>query len=282
MALTALKSNGQLLTATRAKHLEECTVRISVNGGQSIGTGFFIDPRGIVLTCFHVITPCLKYNAKTKLFEIGSIQIETHDGEKIEYSPLGELSNAADTLSIYDVCILVPKISTSKSTPFLKIGNFSNVADGDEVVTCGYPFGSRNSFMTRGMIGSKTVDTIFQKHTDGSVSKTLRNEALIDITMNKGNSGGAIYKIGDNESQDEVVGIADFIITPVGNDIVALGDSLKASNQSGSYATIMGINPNKAMDMIVTTLANSSDGVSGCISIEYLQHLIAIANKAKH
>lgn len=131
------------------------------------------------------------------------------------------------------------------------------------------------------MIGSKIVDTIFVKNQTGAITKIFRNESIVDITLNKGNSGGAIYKIGDSDVQDEVIGIADFIITPVGKDISDLMDSVKAANNSGMKVEIAGVDPNKSLEMIINTLSNSSDGVSGCISIEYFQHLVAIATKAK-
>lgn len=277
-----LISQGQPLTASRAKHLKECTVRITVPGTSSIGSGFVIDSNGIVITCFHVIVPAFKRNERNGNFDIGDIQVEFQNGIKKTYGIPVVLAQSIDSLSIYDICALVPKTVLTSPIPFLKIGNFNNVSDGDEIVTCGYPFGMPRSFISRGMVGSKLVDTVFRPISLGVNSKTLRREALLDITMNKGNSGGAIYKIGDNENQDEVIGVADFIVTPVGKDIVDLNDSLRVANNGGAYMEIAGINPNKSLGMIITTLSNSSDGISGCISIEYFQNLVAIAKKSWH
>jgi serine protease Do len=279
LLLISAKSKCQLLTASRVEHLKECTVRITIPGTSSMGTGFLVEKTGTVITCFHVIAPALSPNVAKTGYDIRTIQVEFQSGLKVDYGVPLTLTQSLDTMSVYDICLIIPVKPIGTPTPYLKIGSFKNASEGDEVVICGYPFAVRHPFVSRGMVGSKFVDTVFQPLPNNGFKKIPRNEALLDITMNKGNSGGAIYKIGDKETDDEVIGIADFILTPVGKDIVDLGNNLKASNNGGSAVEINGINPNKAMDMIVTTLSNTSDGISGCISIEHLQNLLVTAKK---
>lgn len=274
-------ANCQLLTASRAKHLKECTVRITIPGSNSVGTGFLISNNGTIATCWHVVAPCIKYNPTTKSLFRDKIVVEFQDGGKIEYGIPDALANPIDSAMKYDMCIIVPMKPLKEITPFLKVGNFENVNDGDEIITCGYPFALSRSFLSRGMIGAKIIDTFIMPYNNGKVEKTPRNEAFMDITVNKGNSGGVVYKIGDNENQDEAIGIVDFIITPVGKDISDLNDSLKMANSGGGFVKIGGINPNTSLQMIITTLSNSSDGIGGCISIQYITNLYAIATK-KH
>jgi serine protease Do len=270
-------ANGQLLSPNRAKHLKECAVRISIDGSPSVGTGFIAGIKGEAITCWHVIRPFLIADSLGKITGFRKIFVEFENGTKIEYGvPTAALkANGQLVMEQYDVCIIIPVKPLGYQTPALKLGAFSNVQEGDEIVTCGYPFGQKRQFLSRGMIASKYIDTMYIRNNVGLVtSKKPVNIALMDVTLNKGNSGGAIYKIGDTEAQDEVIGIADFILTPVGNDVNVLLENLKASNKNGQIL-LQGIDTNASLGLVIETLSNMSDGVSGCISVEYIQTLSA-------
>ncbi len=265
------KSFCQSLNSERINHIKSCTVRITVDGTGSVGTGFVIDQFGTILTCWHVVKPLLITGVNNQIIGYRKVIAEFNDGRKIEYGiPLSLLNKGAKVLLSYDICGLVPNVNFSSPQSFLKIGNFSNLSEGDEVVTCGYPLGIPKQFVSKGIISTKFQDTS-SFNNNGIIEKTPVNYALMDITMNKGNSGGAIIKLGNDVSNDEVIGIADFIITPVGKDVSELLDNLKVSS---GVVKIGGIDPNETMAKITGILTNMSNGISGCVSIEYLQNLI--------
>lgn len=265
---------SQGLSPERVKKIKDCTVKVTIEGGNSVGTGFVIDRVGTILTCWHVVNPVLILSNTNQIIGYRKIIVEFNNGQKIEYGiPAVFLDKAAKSLITFDICGLIPTVPLKSFVDYLKIGKFSNLNDGDEVVTCGYPFAIPQQFLSRGIVSTKFQDSSSYNN-NGHIEKSLVNYALIDITMNHGNSGGAIIKLGNDVSTDEVVGIADFIITPVGKDITDLLNDLKRSNNSGGYALINGINPNASMEKITGILTNISSGISGCVSIEYLQNLI--------
>ncbi|HEY8660489.1 MAG TPA: hypothetical protein VIL78_15750, partial [Hanamia sp.] len=45
--------NSQSLSHDRIEKIKSCTVRITIQDRNSMGTGFFIDNAGSVLTCWH-------------------------------------------------------------------------------------------------------------------------------------------------------------------------------------------------------------------------------------
>src|SRR5690606_15167195 len=89
---------------------------------------------------------------------------------------------------------------------FYKIGNYKTVSEGQEIYTCGYPFGIEQPITSFGLISSKWQQPI--KFND-SLSIN-RDVAWLDLAMNKGNSGGPILVKTDNPDSDFVVGIATF------------------------------------------------------------------------
>lgn len=271
-----LRANSQLLSPTRAKHIKECTVKITIQGTPSVGTGFLVNSTGTIVTCWHVVSPMLTIDTLGKISGVKDIIVEFQNGTKQTYGlPSKLLEKGANILLGDDICVINPINTLTYQTPFLKIGNFQKLTDGDEIITCGYPFGYSHSLISRGMVSAKIADTVSIKQKNGQTSKIPKNIAILDITMNKGNSGGAIYKIGETEADDEVVGIADFIITPVGGEINQLLSDLKKSQQQGQIV-LMGVDTNSSMSKIIETLSNMSDGISGCVSIEYLNNLAAV------
>lgn len=108
LLIISIKANCQLLSPSRAIHLKECTVRITIPGSTSVGSGFVVDQTGVITTCFHVIAPALKWNAINRNFDVGAIQVEFQNGSKLQYVIPPVLSQSLDTLEIYDICVLVP------------------------------------------------------------------------------------------------------------------------------------------------------------------------------
>lgn len=266
---------SQSLSPERVAKIKDCTVRISVDGGNSVGTGFTINSAGQIVTCWHVIQSALILDPQGKIIGARGITVKYNNGDTYKYGiPLVFLKKSLDLLIQHDICLIIPNEKLKNESQFLKIGNFNALNEGQEVVTCGYPFGMMKQFISKGIISSKSTDTGSYRGIN-AITKFSNNSALIDITMNKGNSGGAIIKLGATVDDDEVVGVADFIITPVGKDITDLLGELQKSNNSGGSVYIEGINPNDSMAKITQVLTSLSDGISGCVSIEYLQTLIA-------
>lgn len=138
--------------------------------GKSIGSGFFIDTDGHILTCNHVVT-----NSK-KIF------INLPDGGKKSYK--------ARIISLYpELDIAVLKIHGYQNKHFIKMGTSDMCKMGEDTVAIGYPLGD---------------DTV--KTTKGTISGKKNFLIQTDTTINSGSSGGPLLNsryevIGINSSK---------------------------------------------------------------------------------
>jgi hypothetical protein len=98
-------------------------------------------------------------------------------------------------------------------------------------------------------------------------SIVYRQVAWLDVTMNKGNSGGPVIRMGKSYKDDEVIGIATFILNPSGN---AAGQLIDFYSEPKADLFMDGISMNGINKLFATAISNNSIGVSGCMSIQYL------------
>jgi S1-C subfamily serine protease len=233
-------SESQSLSPERIAKIKAATVRITIDSANDIGTGFFVNENGWLLTCWHVIKPALIKNPFSKIFA------ELNTGEKLQFGIPDVFLNDTTFIKeciVYDFCFLVPVKQSSKKFQFLSVGRYSDLKEGEQVYTCGYPLGIKQQFISQGMVSTKYADTISYYKNGILLDKSLRNQSLIDLTLNTGNSGGAVVKLGATPNEDQIIGIADFIIIPYGQAVEALNDY---SKKQGGDVEIMGISTMKA------------------------------------
>jgi S1-C subfamily serine protease len=151
---------------------------------EGAGSGFVIDPRGYILTNFHVVE-----NAQTIAVILG-------DQSRYQAKFIG-----ADQRN--DVALI--KVETKgKQLAALTLGDSSALQVGQKVLAIGNPFGFQST-LTTGVVSAlgRTVQT----------SQTTIIDAAIqtDAAINHGNSGGPLLN-----SHGEVIGISSAIYTPSG------------------------------------------------------------------
>lgn len=176
----------------------------------SIGSGFFIDKNGHILTCSHVVD-----NAK-KVY----ILIPSEGKDKFECDVKGICPKL-------DLAIL--KIKNYKNKDYFQLGDSNKIKFGQDSMAIGYPLGQNNLKITKGIISGKE-DGLFQT----------------DTPINPGNSGGPLViknkVIGINTS-----GILDAsnvgYATPI-NQYKLISDELKKGNRSIIYRPKLGISYN--------------------------------------
>ena len=138
--------------------------------GSSIGSGFFIDNKAHILTCYHVIKDSVKLYVNIPI--TGKTQYET------------------DIVSVYpDMDIAVIKMRNHKNMNYLELSDSDTIQMGDTTIALGYP------------LGESTIKT-----TKGIISGTKNHLLQTDTSINSGNSGGPLltseYKvIGINSSK---------------------------------------------------------------------------------
>ena len=123
---------------------------------ESIGSGFFIDDKGHIITNFHVIENAIKV----------FIQIPKY----------GNKTFNCDVISIYphrDISLLKIKYYSNKQ--FFTLGDSDSVKKGNESYAIGYPLGQNKYKVTSGVVSG---------YQDGDIQT--------DSPINPGNSGGPL------------------------------------------------------------------------------------------
>lgn len=250
----------------RINSIKKSVVRVFVDN-QPSGTGFVISKDGLIVTCFHVVDKIQKDdNGKSTITYASKIEVEFNNGEKIQAKIPEYWQNSHSDMIVYDYFFLKVDVKTPLSP--MQLGNFSDAYEGANVYLAGYPLGINQAIVSRGMISTKWVQPLSIEN------KTLKREvAWLDITMNKGNSGGPVVLVGENPEDDKVIGMATFILNPFENSskkIINIAQSFPGS------AVIMGINFKDFATDVGQTMSLMSLGVSGCVSVEYIKRQLGL------
>ena len=157
----------------------------------SLGSGFIIDPSGIIITNNHVIEKADEITVKLS--------------DKREY-PARILGRDPKT----DLAVL--KVDASKPLPYVPLGASSEARVGDWVIAIGNPFG------LGGSLSAGVISAINRDIQSGPYDSFIQTDAAI----NRGNSGGPLFNM-----QGEVIGVNSAIISPSGGS-VGIGFSIPA------------------------------------------------------
>ena len=148
------------------------------------GSGFIVDPAGIVVTNNHVVK-----DAK-------SVIVMLDDGTELVAKIIGR--DARTDLAVLKVD------PGGKALPYIQLGDSAAVRPGEWVVAMGNPFGLGGT-VTAGIVSAKGRDI-----GAGPYDQFIQ----IDAPINQGNSGGPLF------NQDgKVVGVNSAILSPSGGSI---------------------------------------------------------------
>lgn len=261
---------NQNQAAQRVDFIKKSTVKILIDRVKS-GTGFFVSEKGILLTNFHVLmNENTKYNNTKNGIEILSrIQIVDYKNDTLDVEIINNLKqqNKINESIAWDYGLLRLK-QKQNIEYFLKIGNSKSIPEGTTIYTCGFPFNLNEPFVSTGIVSTKFEDELTINN-----EKYKVNKIWLDLTINKGNSGGALVVLGETPEDDKVIGITSFIITPYYKELQGLNNYIDEMSKRGSVQ-IMGINFLEYAKMINSTLNANSVGISGAISIDYIKEKI--------
>jgi S1-C subfamily serine protease len=258
VASTAAVQSKNLMRQ-RVKQAKENTVRILVNG-KSVGTGFAVAP-GLIATNFHVVQQFSAVaDEQTQVGYASNIEVQLQNGRVVTAMPHSSvLGTGLQTAVSNDVALLT--IPVKDLHPF-KLGHFADIGEGDAVYIVGYPFGIEQPIINIGMLSTKW-------NASGYLGQGgPRDVAWLDITMNKGNSGGPVLLLADDPAQDVVVGIANFNLNPFAQNAAKFA---RVAAAFPGNVMIMGINFKQFSTLIGAALASQSHGVGGCIAIDYVR-----------
>ncbi|MGK2923284.1 MAG: Do family serine endopeptidase [Methyloceanibacter sp.] len=171
----------------------------------SLGSGFVIDPSGLIVTNNHVIEGA------------DEIIVNFIDGSKLKVTKI--LGHDPKT----DLALL--KVEPKEPLKAVSFGNSSVMRVGDWVMAIGNPFGLGGS-VTVGIISATKRDI-----NAGPYDDFIQTDAAI----NRGNSGGPLFNM-----EGEVIGVNTAIISPTGGSIgigfaVPSNTATKVLNQLKEY-----------------------------------------------
>jgi serine protease Do len=151
--------------------------------GQALGSGFIIDPSGIIVTNNHVIEGA------------DEITVTLHDGTSLKAKLLGKDEKA-------DLAVL--KVDSPTPLPAVPFADSDTARVGDWVLAIGNPFGLGGS-VTAGIVSARGRDI-----RQGPYDDFIQTDAAI----NRGNSGGPLFNM-----DGQVIGINTAIYSPSGGSI---------------------------------------------------------------
>jgi serine protease Do len=149
----------------------------------SLGSGFVIDPSGIVVTNNHVIA------------DADEITVVFNDGSKLKAELIGKDAKT-------DLALL--RVKPDKPLKAVKFGNSDKLRLGEWVIAIGNPF-SLGGSVTAGIVSARNRDIN---------SGPYDNYIQTDAAINRGNSGGPLFNL-----DGEVIGVNTAIISPSGGSI---------------------------------------------------------------
>src|SRR5687767_9435420 len=170
---------------------------------RGVGSGFIVNPKGYILTNYHVIEDAARIT-------VGMQSGEKYRGTVVGFDP--------------ETDVAVIKIDSQKDLPTVTLGDSNAAQVGDWVLAMGSPFGLDQT-VTAGIISKKERESphfnVFQRF--------LQTDAAI----NRGNSGGPLVNM-----RGEVIGMNSQIATSTG-DYNGIGFALPATEASFVYQQIV-------------------------------------------
>jgi serine protease Do len=150
---------------------------------RSFGSGFIIDPKGVVLTNYHVVDGADR------------VEVTLKDGRTFTSKDIkGDRKN--------DLAIV--RIHSDSGLPSLELGNSDAMEIGDRVLAVGAPFGLEGS-VTAGIVSATGRNGFSENHA------VYEDYLQTDAAINPGNSGGPLVNL-----EGKVIGINTAIRTRSG------------------------------------------------------------------
>ncbi len=166
------------------------------------GSGFIIDPTGIIVTNNHVVDHADK------------IMVALTDGRELPATVIGR-----DELT--DVAVI--KVKSSTPLPSVAWGDSRRTEVGDWILAAGNPFG---------LGGSVSVGIISAEGRDLG-SGLFSNFLQLDAPINPGNSGGPVFNM-----DGQVIGVSSVIVSPTGAS-VGIGFAIPSDGVSRTVAQLI-------------------------------------------
>jgi len=253
----SIQSAGTAMRAEKMNIIEisrHSSVEISSQIRKSKGSGFLIADQ-YVATAFHVVATISVSQNMVNWSIHPDIKVKLPDGEIVSATCVSLPTQADPSPLKYDFAVLKLQEKPKKPQVNVKITDENEkVAVGDDIIFSGFPLATPGMVTHKGMI---------------SGFDDSGNIIILQATINKGNSGGAVLT-----SQGKVIGIISMREGGISKGLEELTTHIEETSQHGSV-TIMGVDPLQSTRAIIQTLDQYiSTGIGYAISIKFLRSYI--------
>jgi Do/DeqQ family serine protease len=170
---------------------------------RGVGSGFLVNPKGYILTNYHVIQDAARIT-------VGLQSGEKYRGNVVGFDP--------------ETDVAVIKIDSAKDLPTVTLGDSNAAQVGDWVLAMGSPFGLDQT-VTAGIISKKERESPY--------FNVFQRFLQTDAAINRGNSGGPLVNM-----RGEVIGMNSQIATSTG-DYNGIGFALPANETNFVYKQLI-------------------------------------------
>jgi len=186
-----------------------------------VGSGFCINPSGIVITCRHVVETFMSRTVAQQIAEAppstrpngrqpvspGKMVIPSvifFDVESSRENIFAVVCNPKNISAKTDMDLaaiqLSPHTSFPQGYPFLEIEEFESVFEGDEIGVYGFPLGNY-LYKQLGTVTSSFTKGVLSSIIPGpNVKQKYLRGFQLNVTATKGNSGGPVFSLGSGKA----------------------------------------------------------------------------------
>ncbi len=159
---------------------------VQVRTPEGLGSGFFINDDGYLITNFHVTEGETEISVEVFQKKSGKTELERNVYKQVRIVSLNKFG---------DLALLKVDDKDAPKFPYVTLGNSDALAVGERVFAIGSPLGLERS-VTEGIVSTKT--------------RQLQGDLYLQTTaqINPGNSGGPLFNM-----RGEVVGVTNMKIT---------------------------------------------------------------------
>lgn len=183
-----------------------------------IGSGFCVDPAGVIVTCRHVIEAFMSKSIAIQIEESNQDPDNINREKKIckpgpvmrSFAIFYDTERSSTKLIAIPTVVDMVMAKTDKDIallrvlkhdyfkngyPFLEIADYKNIKEGQEIAVCGFPLGTYLNEQLGTMTSSFTKGIISSIIPSPGIDISLLKGFQLDITAAHGNSGGPAFFI---------------------------------------------------------------------------------------
>jgi len=183
-----------------------------------IGSGFCIDPAGVIVTCRHVIEAFMSKSIAVQIEESNQDPANINRERKVckpgpvmrSFAIFYDTERSSTKLIAIPTVVDMVMAKTDKDIallrvlkhnyfkngyPFLEIADYKNIKEGQEIAVCGFPLGTYLNEQLGTMTSSFTKGIISSIIPSPGIDISLLKGFQLDITAAHGNSGGPAFFI---------------------------------------------------------------------------------------